>query len=90
MDKKLTLDRDEIETVNRFSHLGDICSNGGEIQEAVTSKIRFAVKSSVTSPANMQERHVTKNQQNLIQNHVGRTLSYGAKCWAMKRKMKEN
>ena len=43
-DKKINLDGDGIEVVDRFSYPGDVLSTEGGAQEAVTSRIRSTWK----------------------------------------------
>ena len=42
--KKLLWNGNDIETVDRFSYLGDVFSAEGEVQEAVISRMRSAWK----------------------------------------------
>ena len=42
LDERITLGGDDIETVDRFSCLGDVLSTEGRVQKAVTSRIRSA------------------------------------------------
>ena len=44
VDEKMTLDGDVTEKVAKFSHLGDVLSSGGVVQDDVTVRIRWRWK----------------------------------------------
>ena len=44
LDKRITLDRNDAETVDRFSYLKDVFSTEERVQEAITSRKKSAWK----------------------------------------------
>ena len=83
-DKMMTLDRDNIEVVDRFPYLGDVISREGGAQEAVTSRIRSAWKkfkevSNVTCGRSIS----LKVRGTLHKSYVRNALTYGAEFWTL-------
>ena len=85
LEERITLDKDDIETVDRFSYLGDVLSTEGGAQKAVTSRIRSAWKkckyvSNILCKKNMP----LKITGILFKSYVWSTLSYGTECKVIK------
>ena len=84
-DKMITLDRDNIEVLDRFSYLGDVISTEGGAQEAVTSRIRSPWKKFQEVSNVICGRSISlKVRGTLYKSYVRNALTYGAECWALK------
>ena len=84
-DKMINLNGDT-EVVNRFSYFGDVLNTEGETEEAVTSRIRSALKkfkefSNVISGKNISLKVCEKY---LIQQLCEKCLTYDVECRALR------
>ena len=87
MDERKTLDGNDIETVGTFSYLRDILSTEEGVQEAVTSRIRFARKKFKDLSSILCEKGMSLRIKGILcKSYVQSTLSYGAECWAVMKK----
>ena len=68
LDKRIILERDDIEIVDRFSYVGDVHSTE-RVQVAVITRVRSAWK---------------RLKEFLHKSYLQSTLSYGAECWVMR------
>ena len=85
LDKRISLDGDDIEIVDRFPYLGDVVSTEGGVQEAVTSRIRSAWRKFKIVSGLLCKKGLSLRVKGILYKiYVRTTLSYGAECWAMR------
>ena len=85
LNERVTLDGDDIKTVDRFSHLGDVLYLEEGIQEAVTSTIKSGLKKFKDVSCIMYKKGMSPRIKKILYKcFVQSTLSYDAQCRAMR------
>ena len=82
----MKLGNDEIEVVKEFCYLGDVVGSSGDVQNAVTARIRAGWRKFSEMSQVLCGRVLSlKLKGRLYKSCVRSVMCYGSECWAMKK-----